>query len=683
MQCKLVRTSPIPMIGPGILPLLAAVTVILVGILTLTGWLLDISVLKTVFPGFVTMKANTAIGFVLAGLSLLIQTPLSSPPPRRRVAQGCAMVVALLGLFTLAEHVFAWDFGIDHFFFRESQEEAGQSFPGRMAPTTALNLVLLGLALMFLDARTRRGRFPAEYLTLAAAGTTMLGFIGYFYGVEVLYRIPRYTTIALHTVLAFWVLCAGILLSRPRRGIMAIFTSSSLGGVVARRMLIPAILLPLLGGWLRVMGERAGFYGLGFGTAIFSTALILAFTGLVWWAASALNRMDAERQRNAEIVRQSESRKTAVVESALDCILTINHEGILVEINSATERTFGYSRDEMLGHEMAELIIPHRFREAHRRGLAHYLATREGPILRRRIEITALRKDGAEFPVELAVVPIEQDGPPLFTATLRDITDRKNAERALAQAQTDLKAHADTLEKTVAERTEILNKTIGELEAFSYSLSHDLRAPLRAIRALTEIVLEEEAKEMSPAARDLLQKVVHSAQRMDRLVQDVLSFSQVSRQEIQLSTVDVEKLVRELIQERAEFQSPKAEITIANPLLPMRGHEASLTQCVTNLLSNAVKFVARGVIPQVRIHTDTVGDNVRLWFEDNGIGIDKVSQAKLFGLFQRQHAAQEYEGSGIGLSIVKKAIERMGGRVGVESAPGRGSRFWIDLPKAN
>jgi PAS domain S-box-containing protein len=464
---------------------------------------------------------------------------------------------------------------------------------------------------------------------------------------------------------------------------MAILTSSSLGGVVARRMLIPAILLPLLGGWLRVIGERAGFYGLGFGTAIFSTTLILAFTGLIWWAASALNRMDAERQRNAEIVRQSESRKTAVVESALDCILTINHEGILLEINSATESTFGYRREEMLGHEMAELIIPRRFREAHRRGMAHYLATREGPILRQRIEITALRKNGTEFPVELAVVPIEQNGPPLFTATLRDITDRKNAERALAQAQTDLKVHADTLEKTVAERTETLNNTIGELEAFSYSLSHDLRAPLRAIRALTEIVLEEEAKEMSPTARDLLQKVVHSAQRMDRLVQDVLSFSQVARQEIHLSAVDVEKLVRELIQEREEFQSPKAEIIIASPLFPMRGHEASLTQCVTNLLSNAVKFVARGVIPQVRIHTDTVGDNVRLWFDDNGIGIDKVSQTKLFGLFQRQHAGQEYEGSGIGLSIVKKAVERMGGHVGVESAPGHGSRFWIELPKAN
>jgi signal transduction histidine kinase len=248
-------------------------------------------------------------------------------------------------------------------------------------------------------------------------------------------------------------------------------------------------------------------------------------------------------------------------------------------------------------------------------------------------------------------------------------------------AQLLLKANAD-LERRVEERTAQLRQSIGELEAFSYSLSHDLRAPLRAVSNFTTLVLEENRAKLGKDAL-LLDNAVRAARRMDQLILDVLTLSRISRQELQTGKVNLDSLVRQVILERPEFHAPKAEVRIESPLPAVRGHEASLTQCLTNLLSNAVKFVPRGVTPQVRIYAETRGGKLRLWVADNGIGIPPQAREKIFGIFHRLHSPAEYEGTGIGLAIVRKAVERMGGCVGVESEEGRGSRFWIELEQAS
>jgi signal transduction histidine kinase len=227
-----------------------------------------------------------------------------------------------------------------------------------------------------------------------------------------------------------------------------------------------------------------------------------------------------------------------------------------------------------------------------------------------------------------------------------------------------------------------LQATVNDLEAFAYSLSHDMRAPLRAIQSYSEAILADYGNETPAEAADFLKRVISAANRMDRLIQDVLTFSRLSRQEIKLAAVNVDKLVHEIIHERPELQSPQAEISVEGSLLPMVGHEASLTQCISNLLSNAVKFVERGVTPRVRIYSEALDNDARLWFEDNGVGIARESQERLFCMFQRLHRADQYEGTGIGLAIVRKAVERMNGQVGVQSEPGKGSRFWVQLPRA-
>ncbi|MDB6109438.1 MAG: hypothetical protein JWR69_1188 [Pedosphaera sp.] len=264
-----------------------------------------------------------------------------------------------------------------------------------------------------------------------------------------------------------------------------------------------------------------------------------------------------------------------------------------------------------------------------------------------------------------------------------DITASRETQEALLLAQDELKQHAVNLERTVTERTAQLRESIAELESFSYSLSHDMRAPLRAIRGYVQIVLTDSGESIGSPGTGFLEKVMRAVERMDRLIQDVLAMTRISREEVELETVDVEKLIRDIIEERPEFQPARAGIELQSPLLPVRGHEACLTQCLTNLLGNAVKFVARDVRPRVRIWAEPRGDWVRLWIEDNGIGITEDAQRKLFQMFNRIHSGDEYEGTGIGLAIVRKAIERMGGKAGAESEPGKGSRFWLELPRAD
>lgn len=237
------------------------------------------------------------------------------------------------------------------------------------------------------------------------------------------------------------------------------------------------------------------------------------------------------------------------------------------------------------------------------------------------------------------------------------------------------------------ERTEDLREALAELEAFTYTVAHDLRAPLRAIHGYTQIVQQTHDTALPAQARDMLRRVAAASRRMDQLITDLLAYSHVSRDEMTLAELDLGAVVDTVVHAmHAEIAEKGARVAVLRPLHQVWANRVTLEQVVTNLVGNAIKFVPAGKAPEVRIHSESVGGRARLWVEDNGIGIAGVHLSKLFTLFERLHAREEYPGTGIGLAIVRRATERMGGAAGVESEPGRGSRFWVELglqPEAN
>lgn len=418
-------------------------------------------------------------------------------------------------------------------------------------------------------------------------------------------------------------------------------------------------------------GELLGT--LSFGTTRFPAfapevlSLIRALCDIV---AAAITRKRAE-ERLAERAR--------LLDLSRDAIVVRDQDQHVVYWNHGAEVLFGWSEAEALGKNPCELLqsIPsvpmHELTEVFNRD--DYW---EG-------EITQKARDGREV-VVLATGSMargEKGQPMGILHTYTDITELKRVQRELAKANEELNDYARNLELAVQERTAHLQETIAELEGVSYSLSHDMRAPLRAINSFAGIILAEAGEKLGPLEKDLLRKSISASERLDRLIRDVLIYTRVARGSVSLAKVDVERLLRQIISERPELQAPHVEIDIQTPLGSVFGHEAHLTQCITNLLDNAVKFVAPGNQPRIRIRSESFKGRFRLWFEDNGIGIPRESQERIFGIFQRMHDDKIYPGTGIGLAIVRKAAERMGGSAGLESEPGKGSRFWLQLSEGD
>lgn len=226
---------------------------------------------------------------------------------------------------------------------------------------------------------------------------------------------------------------------------------------------------------------------------------------------------------------------------------------------------------------------------------------------------------------------------------------------------------------------EELREANQQLEAFTYSVSHDLRGPLRSLRGFAELVLEDHAVHLDEGGRGYLERIKAAATRMDRLIRDLLDYSRIMREEMKLQCVSLGELINDVMGMNGQFSAARLELNLNGDLLPVVAHPTLLGQCFANLLGNAIKFVKSGKVPRVNISTEKHEDRVRIWIEDNGIGIDPAYHQKVFGLFERVGNVKEHEGTGIGLAIVARSVERMGGQCGVESAVGQGSRFWIEL----
>ena len=379
--------------------------------------------------------------------------------------------------------------------------------------------------------------------------------------------------------------------------------------------------------------------------------------------AAALNIMDdaMEARRQAERAAEASARLAAIVEYSDDAIISKTLDGIVTSWNKGAERIFGYAAEEMIGKSVSALIPTDRLNEEPE--IFEHL--KRGEHIEQ-YETVRRRKDGEDIDVSLTISPIRDIEGRIIGASkiAQDITERKRAEEEVRRVNRDLAA------------------VNAELESFSYSVSHDLRAPLRAMQGFAQALLEDYADRLDSVAQDYAQRIVGATRRMDTLTQDLLAYSRLSNADLHLRPVCLASIVAGAqAQLKDSLQERKAQLTVEEPLPQVVGHSATLVQVAVNLLANAAKFVAPGVQPQVRVWAEERGQRIRLWVGDNGIGIESEHQDRIFRVFERLHGIETYPGTGIGLAIVRKGVERMGGLVGVESELSRGSRFWIELPR--
>jgi PAS domain S-box-containing protein len=383
-----------------------------------------------------------------------------------------------------------------------------------------------------------------------------------------------------------------------------------------------------------------------------------------------LSQVTLRGKQQAETAREwlaSAHRETCMIlESISDAFTAIDREWRYTYVNGAAASLLRRKPEELLGKTLWDVWpqlneVP--FGIELRKALSETVSVRFEAFCAKPLDTW----------LEVRCYP-SQKGLSLF---FTDITLRKHAERMMSEAKEMLTKSNLELEQVVQERTAKLRETIGELQLVSHALVHDMRAPLRAMAGYAALLERECDPNTQPEAGELCKRIANGAERLDQLIRDSLSYTKSVQEDLPVKMVDLSRLLPSIIEMYPNLERYKGQIVIDGELPRVMGNEAGLTQCFANLLGNAVKFIEPGLQPRLNIWAENRGGCVRIWVEDNGIGIDKEYQERIFNMFEQ--VSRSFGGTGIGLAIVRKAVQRMGGSTGVESELGKGSRFWVEL----
>jgi PAS domain S-box-containing protein len=398
--------------------------------------------------------------------------------------------------------------------------------------------------------------------------------------------------------------------------------------------------------------------------------LVNAITTLQEEIAERLRAEDEVHQLNAELeqriiertaqFQRSETLFRGLLESAPDAMVITRSNGCIVLVNRQVEEMFGYQRHELLDHPI-EMLMPARFRDAHLKHRGHYVHDPQTRNMGGGLELYGLHKNGSEFSVEISLSPLVSDEGMLVSSAIRDVTERKQTEDALKRSAADL-AHSNA-----------------ELEQFAYVASHDLQEPLRAVSGCMQLLQQRYQGQLDARADELITHAVDGSSRMQTLIRDLLAYARVSTRGRDLEPIDSETVLKEALSNLATVLQESGAVVTHGALPTVAADPTQLLQVFQNLVGNAIKY--RGERPpEVHIDVEHRAGEWQFTMRDNGIGIDPQYFERIFGIFQRLHTRREYPGTGIGLALCKKIIERHGGRIWVASQPKVSSTFCFTIP---
>jgi PAS domain S-box-containing protein len=648
-------------------PTVASVLVAgLAGVVLVVGWGLGVDPARDVSPGGARIRPLAAACLLLLSLSTW-SLGNDSHRSRRRTGIVCAGTVLAASVLVLAEHAFGMDLGVDRVLFPHAiRAMPSGAHPGRVPIDTAAGVGILAAAHLAVLGGASRGLLAGQALALGAG---LLGVTG-VYSAAYSYSFPGAGTdqprgLPLSAALALAVLSLGTVAARPASGLTRVMTSDGVGAAMGRRMLAAALTVPFVLGWLPILVRQNGPR---FGVAVLITGNAVAFGVVSFVAANAASRLEAVGARAQRAAEEGHAQLMALIDNTSAVIYMRDLDGRYLLVNREYERLFDVRRERVLGQTDHDLFPPEIAAAFRANDLA--AVARGTPV---QMEEIAPGDDGPHNYITVKFPIFDSTGRPYAVCGIStDITDRTRAEEEVRRLNADL-------ERRVRERTAELEASTRELDAFAYSVSHDLRTPLRSLDGFSQVLLDDYTDRLDDDGKDYLRRLQANTIRMGQMIDDLLDLSRATRVELSRRPVGLAELARSVITELREAEPERnVDVGIADDLTTT-GDPHLLRLVLMNLIGNAWKFTARSDPSAIDIGSCGKDGERVFYVRDNGAGFNMEYSAKLFEPFQRLHGRGEFDGSGLGLAIVARILRRHGGRIWAEGAPGQGATFYFTV----
>jgi len=642
------------------LTFLSTILVFIFCLIVIIGWQYDIIGLRNILlrapqttPLTVALLSFLSFGMLMAKYAVI--SPIQTP---KWIGVGFISLAIGVILWTTAQYIFKLNPGLELFLYKEKVIQQSNVFPGRPSPHTLLSGLFVGTAI-FLALIKPGFNKSIQILIYLGLIVPWIALFGYASLSGPFYSMPYVPEIGMSpiTAICFILLSFGTMGLFPSTGLLSLINSSTSGGLVVRILLPVAVLLPLIMSWIFNY-----FPGLDLVTFSLNMSLSWALTSilmgtLIIWGGGTIRKRDELKESLLTNLKNSEKRISKILESTPDAMIITNSLGKIVMANSQTEIMFGYSKSTLINQSI-EFLLPDRYSDTHIQHRTDYL---KKPVRREMsggLNLIGKHKNGDEINLEISLSPIQIDSEIWICAALRDVTDKKLREKEILK----------------------LNK---ELEAFSYSVSHDLNAPLRSIHGFAKILEEDYSQLLDVDGKEYLTGIIRNSDRMANLIDGLLQFSRMGRKEPHRTRINSYEMVGSIIENQKKNKKEllkKYDIKTGD-LPVIYGDDTLIRQVFVNLISNAIKYSSKSPTPKIEI---TAIDDEKKWtflIRDNGIGFDMKYASKLFQVFQRLHKESEFPGTGIGLALVNRIIEKHNGSIWAESEPEKGATFFFSLPR--